>query len=462
MIEPVYRTSGLIIEHEGKKYVMTTRSKLISCKHIIMYHSYFEGSQPIMRNDLFVFFQSIEHNIIMLATKNHEELVIASSEIISGNYEPQIKCPSNEINKNILKIPTKRSHYYSIIMDMDLKSETLNYVTQIIKVKYTESVIYDKTYLPEQYMFIFILDEKNKTRSLTGICGSVVVDIKNNIIGIISITRSNNLYVIPIKYIKKFIFDFFKCLNSPKKYKGLMNLPLNYTISTSNKFVIVESDCILDTINGRIAFKKNDIIIHINENPITMIDNMPMIFDFDFQKNIPLDIYIRTAFDNNYNLKIGIKRGKKIFTTNIYGKPIDNIIIPFTSQTFFYPTLVIPHININGLIIVQLTHELLDITMSCNIIIQNTIIDDVLEKMERKINIIYLIIDCTNASLAQKYDLPQIFSSDDTQILNCPVILTINNTKISSLDKIRTIISESNKIYVKAKMNNQNDFLIEL
>ena len=94
----IYQTSGLIITLNNKQYVLTTRSRLISCQNIIMYYCHFNDSEPIFRNNLQIIFQSIEYNIIILGTKGKNKLDFESSELISGDYIPKQK----KIYQNIL------------------------------------------------------------------------------------------------------------------------------------------------------------------------------------------------------------------------------------------------------------------------------------------------------------------------------------------------------------------------
>jgi len=76
----VYQISCVIIEHNGSKYVISARKKIIQCKKIELYYCKF--GQLIYKNDLRILFQSIETNIVILGTNGYDELRLDLSELI--------------------------------------------------------------------------------------------------------------------------------------------------------------------------------------------------------------------------------------------------------------------------------------------------------------------------------------------------------------------------------------------
>lgn len=470
----VYHTTGLIVGHAGgRKYVITTRSSIVCCKNIVMYHSYFRNTEPVMRNDLEILFQSIEQNIIILGTKKCYELDLNQSEIIRGEYDAKNICPFHNLCENNSKylIPTKRSQYYTFIMDMDLNSDTIKYCAHIYDVKYLESFVHDKTYLPENYMYKYILKNddakseaaiKSPKLDLHGINGSVIFNKKRGLIGMITKTVNDFFFVLPKKTLVKIFNGFIDNLDHPLDYQGLLSLPIQYTIT--NNFALIVSDSTIDTTSGPVTLKANDKIVSLDENNIIInnavnntINNTinaldtdqdeAMIFDKDYGGNIPLSFYLKYNLDKKTPIKLGIIRRKKLMHFMVCGSICPSNDLPLTNQPFFFPDNFIPYVKLGPLIIVQLTHELLDIAACHAIFIKNNVLDDYLDGLRDDMKNVLIIIDCFDNVLSKKYSLPQLKIIDNSkQILNCPVVTAINNNVVvTNLSNLRDIINKIGK-----------------
>ena len=432
----VYQTSGLIIDCHDKKYVVTTRQRLISCKNIVMYHSYFRGiEEPVMRNDLQIIFQFIEFNIIILTTKDCDELDLAMSEIISGYYDPKIICPTHDIMKNHYTVPTKKSQYHTVRMDIDLNSETINYDVHIYDVKFIKSIIYDKSYVPDTYMYEFALKNIKNTK-LFGICGAIIFNKKFQLVGIISQSEGKSIYVLPANTLTRIITDFTKYSNSPDLYNGPALLPFSYDINNDSCCIITENANVHTEQNNKLL-KKNDIVISVAGYAVQLQNEKVMIYDNNFKDNIPLDMHISLNFDANMPFNLVIKRKGKTISMDIF--PIhQNKSLALTNMPYFCPLDIIPYVNINGVIIVQLTHELLDVTYFNKKILQNIVIDDYFENKSNNINV-PIIIDCLDDTLAKKYELPQFINSGKKKH-QCPFVTMANGMIVSSLQELENII----------------------
>lgn len=444
----IYCTSGLIISHNGFRYVITTRSKLISCKNIVMYHRYFRESDPIMRNDLRILFQSIEYNIIILVTHGDNKFDPLRSDIISGDYHPKLMCPSYTIPINKFIVPTKRSHYYTVKTDMDLVSDTINYDVHIYDAKFIKSVVYNKSYLFDNYMHEYqvITPKTTNEPNLLGICGATIFNKKMQLMGIVSMSEMNKLWIIPTKILSKVVYDFLNVMDNAQAYTGTLSLPFLYKIhGTSVKLI---SDCTMDIENQEtILLKKNDILLKINNKPIVCQQKQAFVFDDDFKDNIPIDIYLRIHCRILVPVIIEIKRRSYIFQCAVLPSQIKQLLC-FTNQPILYPGPVIPFVNISGIIIAQITHELLDITISNDIILYNENIINFMDGTDNQFNHLLMIIDCLDNTLAEKYNLPQmkLINSPNgkkrkAQKINCPIITKINDTELFTLHQLQTVCS---------------------
>jgi len=430
----VFHTTGLIVgDHQSNlKYLITTRDRLINCKDIVMYHCDFrEPHNIIMRNNLCILFQSIEFNFIILGTVGFQSLDFNSSEIISGDYDSKITFPYHNVSPNDHIVPTKRSHYYVIRMEMNLETETLNYIVHIHDTIFEKSISYDETFLPANYMYKFTLKDKIQS----GIHGAIIINKKNKLIGLVSHTQitTNTLFISPTKIISKMFSDYTTCINKPSEYNGSMCLPFNY-----------DANMIITNSNNHL--KQNDKLISINDHTITNKDNEAVVFDPDYKTHIPLENFLMLTLKPNIPVDIEIMRNKKIMKFPIYGSYINEISsIPLTSQSYFNPHHIIPFININGIIIVQLTHELIDITVRDKIILTNSIIDDLKENNLEPSEKIFIVIDCLNDVLRVKYALPTIIIPEEKSIvINCPFIISINQKSIKFLSEIESVVASTN------------------
>lgn len=449
----IYHTSGLIIKVNNKRYILTTGKKLLGCKQIAMYHSYFCEGNPVMRNDLHIIFQSIELNITILGTINCNEFDISKSEIISGYYNPNIKCPAYDFNKNTFIIQTTKSTYRTIIMKMDMVSETVNYHVDIYNTKFIESSIDNSSYLPSNYIYKYTIDLDPKN-VLLGICGACIFNKKHKLIGMIISYSDGIIDVLPMSTLIKIVNDYVHYIHTPDVYNGLLSLPFQYHISNS-QCIVSETQLIR---SEKKYIKKNDIILSINNAILLVENNIALVHDITCKENIPLDIYVRLNSRADIPLVFGIMRKTKAITIDIYTVPTFHDLL-LSVNKYFYPKCSIPHINVNGLIITQLTHELLDVMAINGKNLTNTVIEEYLDCQDlNRTWRILLIIDCINNSLIEKYDLPCLDNTDN--VIYCPIIRRINNKSVVTLAELDVIINIGQSISFKIEHIDKSSIIV--
>lgn len=457
----VYHTTGLIFEIENNYYVLTTRSHLISCKNIIMYHRYLRDNEIILRNDLRILFQSIEYNIIILVSENKNSFDPLESEIISGDYDKLAICPSYIFPTDSQGVPTKRSKYSAIKTNMDLTSDTLKYEIDSLNVKYLLPFMESETFLPAVFLYKYRIDD---TSDMLGIIGSVIVNKKNQLIGIVSKSISNNLFVLPTILLSKIVFDFANNLSNPDAYEGLCSLNICFDINNQSKIEISENN-IVKKENDTFILKKNDIINKIDGKNPYINNDIVLVYDSKLGENIPIDIYFQLNSANGKEISLEIDRFGTIINLNIVGS-INRKELSLTNIPYFNPDLPIPFINLGGIIIVEFTHELLDIMFSNKIYISNKLIDNfihegLLDNELEQINNMLLIIDCLDNNLAKKYNLPQLKSNNSHNVV--PFVTKINDYSVSSLCDIENIISDiSNNFFLIASLDMSTKYSIDI
>lgn len=457
----IYHASGLIISVADKKYILTTRTNLIACKNLVMYHSYFNDAETILRNNLSIIFQSIEYNIMLLVTNGKTELDLNCSEVISGEIAENSICNSHDILNIGMNKPTTRSQYYMAIVDINLKNDAIQQNVEIYNAKFLKDIIYDKTFLPANYFYKYKLFTKDDD-TIYGVYGAAIFNKKLKLMGIVTHQENGMIYVLPVKMIQKIVRDFVTFKQDPKTYIPFRRLPIDYKISNkTSQFKITN---VYD--HDKKLFKENDKIISIDGNPIKFLETakkklntIPIIHDIELNVEIPLDVYLNLNLKANTNSKIIIdnKDGgiQEISVNNIPYVPNP---FKFTAQPYFYPGNIIPYVNFRELIIVELTHELIHILFMHNIKIKNHIVDAYFADKKMDYGKYFLILDCLDQTLSQKLDLPYI-SFQKKLTINCPTIISVNEKNFDNLDDFKNI--PENKCVFKIKtMNSIQEFCI--
>lgn len=459
-----YRTNGLIFNIGASKYVVTVRSGLVGCGDLVMYYADFKGEGQIMRNELHILFQCIDYDIIILGTINHNELRLDESDNISdgtfddisGGISNNYVIPSYDIRKNKYIVPSRRANYLTVVMDMDMDSKVINYCADIYDVRYIGDMVVEEKYLPRNYIYKFEIDEMKERvmgfnpDTVTGVCGSFIINGKRQLIGLITQVNKKELTVLPKKTLFKIIKDFEMYRTISDKYNGPPKLPFALKASKGSAKVI----CLH---NQETVLKKNDHLISISDSKIIVCDNEIMVHDEDLKKNIPIDIFFKINCGNNPT-KVSFIRGKEEFSGHISSCDsvcqCSNIDIPLSKQPYFHPRETIPYIIVKSFVVVQLTHEFLDIIFRNLIIPKNYLIKKYMNGKLAKIEKILLIIDCLDDEFADRYELPLInggFIGQEEQIVDFYVLDKINNVKVSTFEDVNKILSENSKITIKMK-----------
>lgn len=406
-LKNIYQTSGLLISYGDKQLVITTRDKLILCKTIIIYHI---NGKIIMRNEAQISFHSIELNLIILTSKNCDTIDFTKSTVINKYFFDNKFNNAYPIQNNITiyKKNTKAIAVSAQICD----SKKLKYLLKNYDIKFVDSLIWNKTYTPETYMYQFSLSNKK-----TIICGTPVFGIVDHkFIGCVSYINGNQLYVLPGRAIMKIVTDYFHYFD--KIYHGLATLPF-----VLNKLEIIENYA-----NTQVG----DIISKIDNIPVVLQNDEAVLFDPNYQTYIPIDIYVSLEYHFNQSLKIELVENNTTKLVNINCARYNNPV--FTNMPAYRPEYIIPHVNISGLIIVQFTHELYDIMLSCKIKLQNQLIKCFLDSINYPINIL-LIID----SIYPHRHIPKInlLDTDNVQCIKCPWIGNVDGVPVNDLIQLQ-------------------------
>ena len=267
----VYQANGLIITHEGRTYLLTTRSFLIGCEILTAYYCvYYQNKEFIFKNDLEIFFQSVDFNLVLMVSKDKNVFDFYSGQLLTNlapfpntNNWKNFEFNSCPILDDILNIPTKKNTYYLIKMNLDLQSETLNFMMDFRDVRYMENTIINESYLPTNLFHRFTIDEKKNSPILNGITGTAIFNKKHKLIGIVGkvINSSGEMLIITSRVIKKFLIDFFSYVNKPNMYIGLCHLPITYKVS--NEMIELTTSISIPIGNNKSKLLKKMITSHL-------------------------------------------------------------------------------------------------------------------------------------------------------------------------------------------------------
>lgn len=418
----MYHTTGLVVECHGKKYVITTRSRMSSCQNLVAYHNSFSEREVMTRHHLSILFQSIEFNVLILGSVGKPEFDMELGQVISGPDQNQISKPlAYDILGSTLVLPAKpkgkRKVYYTVRMNVDLESD--RYDTILYSVKFIRSIIHSKTYLPPNFMYEFelIKDKDEGEGSLTGICGSVIFNKVNNrhlLVGIISGCMGDELLVLPTRVLAKVVNDFVRYIDRPEDYAGMISIPINPNLKIKCKYGPLNPDDKLLTVNGQ---------------KIWVEASTPMINDPIYNSNIPLEIYLRVC--SGPTIDLSISRSGQVIHYSISNCGGHESVL--TAQPSFFPENAIPYAKFGPVIICQLTHELIDITSMHKIKLGSDIVDEFIDSnLNQKL---FVVIDCEK-EMGTKYNLPQLEPGKKLRIAS---VSKVNNRQPQSLEDFRSI-----------------------
>src|SRR3984885_2068335 len=376
----VYQTTGILISYQENEYVLTNRKKIINCQNIFMYQSLYRNDNAhIYKHDLEISFQIPELNLILLCTKGNDKFIFDKNISLSDKIsEQKYSSSSFRLDEYFNNSLSKKKKYFCIKSDIVVDYNSICKRNIIYGTSFKKGVIINYKESFSNYHHIFHIPAINH-QNFCGINGSLIVDSKFELIGIVdSMNIDNNCYVTPVKTIVKILDDFITFKPNPKLYMGLKSLFFSYKIC--EKKLIINKDVEVITLDG------------------------------------------------NKIIKFDINRKNVIMHYDIFGVSLNLFNTKYSDQLFFYPKEIIPYINLKGLIIVQFTHELIMIMKSQNIIIKNNINNNRC-----------LIIDCIDEKIKNGI-IKLKKTNQSTRSINLNVIDTVNCKKIYKLSDIKDII----------------------
>lgn len=173
--------------------------------------------------------------------------------------------------------------------------------------------------------------------------------------------------------------------------------------------------------------------------------NKCVLRDANFNMDIPIHIYLSIYLQYGIAMKISINRKSKHMDYYCYGEPLSSYIFPLTSSPYFYPQPCIPYVNMRGYIVIEFTHELLDIMASKKINLHNNIIGTFIQTDNPTKEHTLLVTDYIGKKIQNKNIQQGIINSnfDRDQVIKCNNLISINGTNVNTLQDISNLYQEN-------------------
>lgn len=427
---PVYHATGFVIQSASKLYIVTTRTRLISCQDIVAYYiqqpfsSNSTNDAVVLRNELHIIFQSFEFNIIILATNNCDSFEPHHSTVVNDKIFCDLFGETNIKIRGLTpeSIPKKNKIYHYLVPCLDLNEINFNgqYQNHLYDVKFKNISQVNIPSVPHMVSINFNIGKNIQS----GVFGAPVFDNKHIIIGFINYVSKKVAHVLPAEFVFELVSNMEKFKPVPQKYNHIFELPFMYECHKNN--VRILHDAILPIHpHGENYVFENDIILSVLGSKIVIIDNHPHVYDEKFGIYLLLEAFIKYNHTVNEPFELVISRNNKIVKINMI---IDNCR-RFTGQPYFMPNNPIPYLQIGPFIVVEMTYELNLIMRYHKVNITNYIDNNFGCHNHDK----FIIIDCLDPYFSDKYAfIPHLL--DHRKKINCPVLDKINDQEVGTFD----------------------------
>ena len=204
-----YQTTGILIEAKNRILVLTTRECLVTCNTFEMYYAV---NQNVMRNSLHVIRQSVEYNLMLLATtdvmtvdftqsKQIQALSTGTGDVHPYLFDSEIQAKTRKVKK--MPLDTICPMY---TVEMDVEALVLNFTSHMTHLTYSGQQLVQDPGMPELTNETFFRPRRSKKSKFLPVntIGSIVFDANHDKIVAMMIYDWQFLSVI---YIRRFVSD---------------------------------------------------------------------------------------------------------------------------------------------------------------------------------------------------------------------------------------------------------------
>jgi hypothetical protein len=470
--ESCFQTTGLFVGCGDKKYILSSRKPLIGYRqHMVVYRC----GRSIWTSKLRMLYQMIEYNVIVFGTHpgseqehdsalartdgmtcfDHAKSNVITSDLISdssGLENQPISLYEFPLKPPILKPPKK----YQIVRNEHQIDTQFNFQVHLYPVTYIESKPNDQTYVPFNYVHLFKIKCEEEIRDLIG---SFIITKKRYIIGVVSEVKGDVIYVDPMRYLE----NGFKIWSKYGPNEKISHGAISDIFGNDPHLELCTRATRVSTQTTTKLIKKDDVLLEINGLKISIDQANLVIYDVNLNQLIPLSIYCKLYPLCLSPMNVVLKRGQNnIFITVTSIPDLKESDIQLSLMDHFYPTHLIPYINLNGLILTQLSHELIDILYSFYPTLKNELIEKVINDQPLDGISEVVVIDCVNVDLMDSSIFP-LLSQKKRKTLEIPIVTKINGTQVQTLTDVVNLLSKGPvvSIHCGSSLEKQQKILIE-
>jgi hypothetical protein len=422
------KSNGLLVKYKNKYYV-------IACYHGIENYKSIEAIISINR-------RKSSYNM-----KELDSIFAYDFSVLEFIEESLIFSSIDTIKKEYYLNNLKKKVRYKLLVD---NTEYINCKYNGYYIDSIKSKIYPKIPLIK-----ILIKDKKHYESYQGTSGSLLLDNKNNIYGMVSYYDiiKKNIICIPMYCINK----FFKIIVNKKKISTLLISTKLCDYNKNNTGHIITNNNNIKYMmkeDSKFNFKENDIITSINN---IKFNNAGYIHFKNMNIFIPLNTYLMLN-NNNFNTINFYRKDKIEYKENIV--KIKNLRIEKYNKFSIKQNLKI--IKFNNLSIIELSENLLMELNSNNIKILGQVNNEY-ENCYGNNKILAIInYDMKDNNYIHKYKNINIPIKNDKINTNCnlAIISKVNNTKIKSLNQLDNIIKKESITSIKLVLDENKFYTI--
>lgn len=407
---------GLAISVDNIIYLLCKRDRLISYNNFDIIIE--ESNNNKIISPLVLAFYSFELNFVLFKTNNTE-------------------INSIQINNCDFFVPKKNNKYRVVYGKKEYSSKFIKDGCKNT-VEYFFGVYYEFELNKNPNKNSNKNPNKNSNKlSIADLLGSWVFTHKTkNVIGFVFslVKNKSRIKVIPLSMLYKFIVSAINNLDTPNKYLGICILP--FDIDPNNRYICNASN---DDLNNNILLKINNHKIKNNgyiKDPFYNIDLSVISF-------VVLNI---TSPNDNIQIEY-LDKNNKVQNCIIKCLDKDSVYYVLSNSINYYPTIKLPFININDIVVTKYSIELFSYMRSNNI--------KLLDSLNNIHKSYVIIIDCSTNQIASNYDLPFINMEENDKRIKC---LKINKIFVDNKEYVINSLNNINKL----NLENANDIKIEI
>lgn len=436
------QTVGIPLKLDDQIVYVSILEGLINCHDIYAFCGCRQTDGSLWRMELKIVYQFAAINLVILMPRYNDSCWVPVTPV--KHTTTPVKITANDLF--YLKCEIKQM-VTAHNLELQQYGSNVKLIVETYDMTYVGPVIKPVSYLPENYYLTFSTHSLDENK----IYGCPVFDQKQNLIGIVTHTEhrgnSSLTYVLPSTMINCMLEDFFSTSQTSRDHSK--NNFVTLSVSTKQVVVLPIRNKILDTFD--------DTVMAIDDKDVRFLDEFPCIYDDTYDDYVPINVYayLKCRTVNPTSMKITLSNRSKKTDIHLRDLPQhcdifhlnrDTGLLDVSNRSMILPVTHLPYVKLSHLIIMQLTHEFLDIMAQNCVNLNNDIINGYLIGEASDLGQYLIIVDCDdNDAFAYKYDLPQLskmINNSECREMQFPLLLRVNDLavdKLSDLDSSKKV-----------------------